>query len=82
MTFCQSPERSGLPSAVFGAGPVRSGLPSAVLGTPGVGYRGHCAVTDAVATERSSKGKTTGRNVMAEYTAIEALLDRLFPFVL
>jgi hypothetical protein len=41
VTFCQSPERSGLPSAVFGAGPVKSGLPSAVLGTLGVGYRGH-----------------------------------------
>ena len=41
MTFCQSPERSGLPSAVFGAGPVKSGLPSADWGTPGVGYRGH-----------------------------------------
>src|SRR5579859_5163938 len=34
---CQTPERSGLPSAVLGAGPDKFGLPSAVLGTPGVG---------------------------------------------
>src|SRR3984893_13221235 len=39
----QIPERSGLPSAVRGAGAVKSGLPSGVLGTPAVGYVGHCA---------------------------------------
>src|SRR5262245_24807534 len=49
MTFCHRPERSGLPSAVLGAGPVRLGWPSAVLGTPGVGYEGHCAAIDAEA---------------------------------
>ena len=32
-----NPDRSGLPSAVRGAGPVVSGLPSAVFGTPGAG---------------------------------------------
>src|SRR5580700_132188 len=31
------PLRSGLPSAVLGAGALRFGLPSGVLGTPGVG---------------------------------------------
>jgi hypothetical protein len=40
------PEKSGLPSAVRGAGAVKSGLPSAVLGTPAVGYGGHCAEGD------------------------------------
>src|SRR5580658_9350689 len=39
----QSPERSGLPSAVFGAGAVRFGLPSALRGIPGVGYFSHWA---------------------------------------
>src|ERR1700687_3113037 len=42
----QFPEKSGLPSAVRGAGAVKSGLPSGVLGTPGVPYRGHCAESD------------------------------------
>src|SRR5262249_1265487 len=40
------PGKSGLPSAVLGAGALRSGLPSAVLGTPRVGYIGHCAQSD------------------------------------
>src|SRR5262249_33665609 len=39
----QMPEKSGLPSAVRGAGAARLGLPSAPLGTPGNGYNGHCA---------------------------------------
>src|SRR5438128_777983 len=37
------PLRSGLPSAVRGAGADRFGLPSAVRGTPGVGYSSHWA---------------------------------------
>src|SRR5713226_9901542 len=41
--FSQIPERSGLPSAVLGAGAARSGVPAGVLGTPAVGYRGHWA---------------------------------------
>jgi hypothetical protein len=32
-----TPEKSGLPSAVFGAGAARLALPSAVRGMPGVG---------------------------------------------
>src|SRR6266849_1340232 len=39
----QFPEKSGLPSAVRGAGADKSGLPSDVLGTPAVGKGGHCA---------------------------------------
>ena len=34
---CHTPDRSGLPSAVFGIGAVRFTLPSLVRGTPGVG---------------------------------------------
>src|SRR5206468_5637295 len=43
---CQTPERSGLPSAVLGAGALRFGRPSGNLGTAGVGYDGHCAESD------------------------------------
>src|SRR5204862_3197756 len=35
--YCQTPERSGLPSVVLATGPDRLGLPSAFFGTPGVG---------------------------------------------
>ena len=34
---CQTPDKSGLPSAVFGIGAVRFTLPSFVRGKPGVG---------------------------------------------
>jgi hypothetical protein len=42
----QLPARSGLPSAVRGAGASRLTAPSAVRGTPLVGYFGHCADSD------------------------------------
>src|SRR3954470_17606527 len=42
-TVSHTPERSGLPSAVFGAGASRSTLPSAVFGTVETIWRGHCA---------------------------------------
>src|SRR5262245_27454042 len=41
----QMPERSGLPSAVRGAGAVRSGCPAAFRGTFGVRIAGHCAAS-------------------------------------
>ena len=41
----QTPDRSGLPSTVRGAGAVVFTLPSGVLGTPGGEYFGHCAST-------------------------------------
>src|SRR5262245_64500877 len=41
------PERSGVPSRLFGAGAVMFGEPSAVLGMPGVGYFSHCASANA-----------------------------------
>src|SRR5947199_1180783 len=46
-SISEMPERSGLPSAVGGAGALRSGLPSAVRGTPAVGYFSHWAETEA-----------------------------------
>jgi len=39
----QIPDRSGFPSAVFGAGAPRFGNPAGVVGTPAVGYFIHCA---------------------------------------
>src|SRR6266850_41375 len=39
----QMPDRSGLPSAVRGAGATRLGVPSARRGVPGVGYLSHWA---------------------------------------
>ena len=37
-----TPDRSGLPSDVLGAGAFRSTLPSGVRGAPAAGYAGHC----------------------------------------
>ncbi len=49
----QTPERSGCPSAVLGAGAFMSIFPSAPVGAPGATYFGHCAISvvDAVSTE-------------------------------
>src|SRR4051812_23322407 len=46
--FVHSPDKSGLPSAVRGAGAARSGLPSAARGIPAVGCDNHCAASGAV----------------------------------
>src|SRR5688572_30397637 len=43
---CQSPEKSGLPSAVRGVGAFRLTSPVAVRGTVGSGWFGHCANSD------------------------------------
>jgi hypothetical protein len=53
-----SPEMSGLPSAVFGAGAVRFGLPSAVRGIPAVGYFNHWGADEAAITNASNIGVT------------------------
>ena len=50
-----NPERSGLPSAVRGAGAFRSGLPSAVRGIPGVGRCSHCAESGSVAMSKIAR---------------------------
>src|SRR6266849_4608181 len=49
--LCHKPERSGLPSAVRGAGAVRFGLPLAVRGMPGVGRFSHCASSGALSMD-------------------------------
>src|ERR1700682_3484131 len=59
--WLQRPGRSGLTSAVFGAGAVRLGLPSAVRGIPAVLRCNHCA------------GAATG---IAHTSRIRAPLDR------
>src|SRR5262249_50504196 len=51
-------DRSGLPSAVRGAGAVRFGLPSAVRGMPGEGYFNHCA-SSGPASANKMIAKTT-----------------------
>src|SRR5678815_5022871 len=45
LAVSHSPEKSGLPSAVRGAGALMFTLPAAVLGTPVDGYFNHCAPT-------------------------------------
>src|SRR5688500_967495 len=45
---CQMPDRSGLPSAVFGAGAERFGEPSGSREMPGVLYPCHCADAEAL----------------------------------
>src|SRR5215470_16617222 len=42
-----TPDKSGLPSAVRGAGAFKSTLPSDVFGTPGAENAGHCAWSGA-----------------------------------
>src|ERR1700686_359976 len=51
----QMPDRSGLPSAVFGAGADRFGFPSGVRGTPGVGEFSHCAESGTHVERRTTK---------------------------
>jgi hypothetical protein len=41
--YSQTPDKSGLPPAVLGAGALRSAFPSAVLGAFAFPYSGHCA---------------------------------------
>src|SRR5689334_1829728 len=62
--FVHSPERSGLPSAVRGAGAVRFGLPSAVRGIPAVGWFNHWAEAEPVRSRKVEKyrsGKVEAR---------------------
>src|SRR6266705_3532317 len=50
--LCQIPDKSGLPSAVRGAGAARFGLPFALRGMPGVGYFSHCAASVVVSANK------------------------------
>ena len=56
----QTPDRSGLPSAVRGVAAVRSGLPSGVRGVPGIGKFNHCA---DVAVERRANRTRNNRTL-------------------
>jgi hypothetical protein len=64
------PEKSGLPSAVRGAGAFMSGLPSRVLGTPAVGYVTHCAYREAGSTTRDA----TSAKVRVGFDIIAAIV--------
>src|SRR5688572_10692775 len=50
----QRPERSGLPSAVLGAGALRSTWPAAFFGTSGGMRLGHCADSDGPARAKNA----------------------------
>src|SRR3954467_15844745 len=58
------PEKSGWPSAAFGAGAVRFGLPSAVLGTFGVGYFNHCAPAGPLEAMRAPSANANERTLI------------------
>src|SRR5205814_4224060 len=73
LTRRQMPERSGLPSAVRGAGAVRFGLPSAVRGVRGTLTVIHCADTEAVSSRQAAKHPKQER--MPEMRRIIRLLD-------
>src|SRR5262245_30238330 len=49
---CQSPDISGLPSVILGAGAERLGFPSTVRGILGVGKLYHCALASESAAIR------------------------------
>src|SRR5262245_24810357 len=52
LNICHRPVRSGLPSALRGAGAVRFGLSSTVRGMPGVRRCNHCAEIGVTNTEK------------------------------
>src|SRR5690349_13430755 len=67
----QTPEKSGLPFAIRGAGAAMSTLPSGLRGTPAVGYFTHCAARGAAATEANRAGAmsaTLRRSVPDQYS--------------
>src|SRR5688500_6402645 len=59
--FIHSPERSGLPSGVRGAGAVKFGLPSAVRGMPGVGCVSHWAASGVLSATVLQPAHTSHR---------------------
>src|SRR5215468_5506449 len=71
----QSPDRSGLPSAVLGMGAARSAFPSAVRGMPGVLYFNHCA--DAGVETRSTAPMMAVILALALIRAPRCSLNRL-----
>src|SRR5215510_7470507 len=80
--LCQRPVRSGLPSAVRGAGAARFGLRSEVRGMPGAGYFIHCASSGVVIPQIANPAiiNTQNRNLLmisASLILEDALTDRL-----
>src|SRR5204862_2773725 len=71
----QIPEKSGLPSAVRGAGADRSTIPSAFRGTPAVGYFNHCAAL-SVDAHVSPNAATTAAAEWPESRCIRGLPAR------
>src|SRR5262245_61202568 len=62
---CQIPEKSGVPSASFGAGAVRFGLPSAPTGTfDGILF--HCAKSDAVEIRKIARRGLIWPSIISE----------------
>src|SRR5436190_6867773 len=55
----QIPEKSGLPSGVFGAGAFRFAVPFARRGIPGVGRFNHCACAADAATTNTTDARVT-----------------------
>src|SRR5262245_38667824 len=64
------PDKSGLPSAVRGAGAVRFGFPFDPFGTPGFGYNGHCAESDE---ERTATAIADTRTVNGRFISASSL---------
>src|SRR6266853_2920145 len=60
----QMPDKSGLPSAVRGAGASRFGSPAAVFGTHAVGYFTHCAPTGKAVATSSAITMTHARELL------------------
>src|SRR5262245_60439585 len=75
----QTPERSGLPSAVRGVGAVRLALPSAVRGVPGGTKFSHCACRVVESTTHTATDK---RSLMNQRLQIGRLAQRLSSGVL
>src|SRR6476660_2393518 len=74
-----TPDRSGCPSAVTGAGALRFGLPSAGRGTPGVGVFSHWAETDAPQETPSASPNATFHPLRHSQELIAITIGRIGP---
>src|SRR5262245_46799481 len=63
-SLVQMPEKSGLPSAVRGAGADMSTLPSTLRGAPGCGWLIHWAANGVEASAAASMTKEIERKIM------------------
>src|SRR5215475_14106687 len=76
-----TPDKSGLPSDVFGTPAFASSFPSAPTGTPVGVYFGHCAITvvDAATTRLATASFVTDRTLGSITSCPPALLRRRRP---